>query len=85
MSGKLYRIEELKDMLQCATSTIYRWMEIGVFPRPIKIGGLSRWPDTEIEKFLETARQSSNDLGPRPQGIQRGRPTHSRNKRKPKG
>jgi prophage regulatory protein len=33
-------------------STLYRWMESGRFPRPVKVGGSVRWVKAECEAVL---------------------------------
>ena len=33
-----------------SVSTVTRWVEKGVLPQPIKIGGLERWPVYELMK-----------------------------------
>jgi len=34
-------------------ATAYRYIKRGVWPRPIKVGGLSRWLRSECEAALE--------------------------------
>ena len=85
MADNLLTISDIRTRLNCATSTIYRWMEQDEFPKPIKIGGMARWPEQDLEDFLERAVQRRNDAGPRPANVRRGRKTHSRNRPKRKG
>jgi len=80
MSTELLTINEIRDQLNCATSTIYRWIDQDAFPKPVKIGGMARWTREDLEVFLSNAVKRRNDPGPRPCGIRRGRKTHSRNK-----
>ena len=80
MAQEFFTIQEVRDQFKCATSTIYRWMEQGVFPRPVEFGGMARWTDEDITDFLNSAVQRRNDAGPRPNEVRRGRKTHSRNK-----
>lgn len=37
-------------------ASIYRDIESGTFPRPIKIGGSSRWKLSEVNEYLERLR-----------------------------
>lgn len=77
MSQKFHNIEEVCAELRCAPSTIYRWIEKGVFPKPVKFERMARWPDEDIQNFKDVAVQRRNDAGPRPASIRRGRPPHS--------
>ena len=36
------------------TSTLNRWVKLGIWPKPIKLGGKSVWRRIDIEQFLET-------------------------------
>jgi len=38
---------ELAKMLGCSRSTIWKWAADGILPKPLKIGGMSRWKETE--------------------------------------
>ncbi|MFD0858720.1 helix-turn-helix transcriptional regulator [Roseovarius aquimarinus] len=84
MPENFINIDELCKRLNCATSTIYRWIEQGHFPRPIKIGGMARWSEGDYDGFVQEAVQRRNDAGLRPRSVRRGRPTHSRNPHKKK-
>jgi predicted DNA-binding transcriptional regulator AlpA len=42
-------------MLGCSKATFWRRVADGTIPRPVKIGGTSRWPKSEILKVIETA------------------------------
>jgi len=87
MAEKFINIDDIRERLNCATSTIYRWIEQGHFPQPIKIGGMARWTEGDFEAFIEKAVKRRNDAGPRPVAVRRGRPIHSavqRTKKNPK-
>lgn len=77
MSQEFYNIEEVRAEFKCATSTIYRWIDQGVFPKPVKFGRMARWTDDDIQDFKDSAVQRRNDAGPRPASIRRGRPPFS--------
>lgn len=36
-----------------ATSTLNRWIKLGIWPKPIKLGGKAVWRRIDIEQFLE--------------------------------
>lgn len=77
MSEDFYNIEDVRAEFKCAASTIYRWIEQGAFPKPVKFGRMTRWTAKDIQDFKDMAIQRRNDAGPRPPSIRRGRPAHS--------
>lgn len=57
---------EAAGMLGCSKSTFWRRVADGTVPRPVKIGGMSRWPQSEITTVIELAiaqRASRHGLG----------------------
>jgi prophage regulatory protein len=56
----LLRMRDLIEMTALSRATIYREMDAGRFPLPIRIGGNNRWPVAEILDFIE-ARKSLRD------------------------
>jgi len=38
--------------------TFWRRVADGTVPKPVKLGGLSRWPQSEILEVIETAKAS---------------------------
>ena len=42
--------------LQISEPTWWRWVANGTLPKPVKLGGLSRWPKSEILAVIETAK-----------------------------
>ncbi|WP_209427419.1 helix-turn-helix domain-containing protein [Pararhodobacter sp. SW119] len=66
MTEKLYTVEDLCDLLTCSKSTIWRWVAEGSFPKPIKIGGITRWEPNAVRERLSAAPDSGQpDLGKR--------------------
>lgn len=51
----LVRDREGAAMIGASVSTFWRRVQDGVIPRPIKIGGLSRWKKSEIETVIAKA------------------------------
>lgn len=43
-------------MLGCSKATFWRRVADGTIPKPIKIGGMSRWPQSEIIAVIEAAK-----------------------------
>ncbi|SLN72073.1 Helix-turn-helix domain protein [Roseivivax jejudonensis] len=51
----LLRDKEAAAMLGASVSTFWRRVQDGVIPRPIKIGGMSRWKCSEIQAVIDNA------------------------------
>jgi predicted DNA-binding transcriptional regulator AlpA len=43
-------------MLGCSKATFWRRVADGTIPRPVKIGGMSRWPHSEIVAVIDRAK-----------------------------
>ena len=57
MNERLYTVENLAELLNCSKSTIWRWVADNKFPKPIKIGGLTRLEPQSIREELFLARE----------------------------
>lgn len=52
---RLIRLAEVKRRTGVSTSTIYRWMTEGKFPRSHPIGDfIAAWSEAEIEEWIES-------------------------------
>lgn len=51
----LIRDREGAAMMGCSTATFWRRVADGTIPRPIKIGGTSRWRLSDIEAVIAKA------------------------------
>ncbi len=56
ITDPLIRDGAAADMLGCSKATFWRRVADGTIPRPVKIGGMSRWPQSEIEAVIERAK-----------------------------
>jgi len=57
----LIKIERVKDRIGLSKTTIYAWVALGIFPRPVSFGhGMSRWIEEEIDAWIE-ARIKARD------------------------
>ncbi len=55
MNDILLSDREVIQALGCARSTLWRWAAEGVVPKPLKIGGSSRWRHSDIEEVIAKA------------------------------
>lgn len=56
ITDPLLDIREVAREIRASVPTAWRRVADGTLPRPIKIGGLSRWPRSEILAVIETAK-----------------------------
>lgn len=52
-SPNLVTIAKVTEILQRSRASIYRDIKNNAFPKPLKIGGSSRWRLSEIEEMIE--------------------------------
>lgn len=51
---KFLRLPEVKTTVGMSRSQIYRLIQLGQFPKPVKIGAkVSVWPDTVVKEWQE--------------------------------
>jgi len=46
--------------LQISEPTWWRWVANGTLPRAVKLGGMSRWPRSEVLAVIENAKAKRN-------------------------
>ncbi|MBI1204789.1 MAG: helix-turn-helix domain-containing protein [Rhodopseudomonas sp.] len=59
-SDPLLRDKEAARLLGSSTSTFWRWVANGTIPKPVKLGGMSRWPRSEIIDVIERCKAARN-------------------------
>jgi prophage regulatory protein len=51
---KVLRLPEVQDKTGLARSTLYKYIDVGTFPRPIYLGGRAvGWIDSEVHEWLK--------------------------------
>ncbi|MBN1341747.1 MAG: helix-turn-helix domain-containing protein [Phycisphaerae bacterium] len=45
-------VHDVAGMLNCSTRTVYRLIDSGRMPRPVRLGALVRWPRVAIESWI---------------------------------
>jgi predicted DNA-binding transcriptional regulator AlpA len=56
----LLTVKESAAILHVSIPTFWRWVAAGTVPKPVKLGALSRWPQSEILGVIETAKAARN-------------------------
>ncbi len=54
-SDPLLSDRETSRFLGCGRSTVWRWAAEGVIPKPLKLGGMSRWRLSELNLTVAKA------------------------------
>lgn len=49
---ELLTVGEVAKRLRIGQRTVYRWADRGRIPRPLKLGALVRWRQSEIEEWI---------------------------------
>ena len=52
---KLITDAEMAEIIGCGRSTIWKWVSDGIIPKPLKIGGMSRWKLSEAYDVIKRA------------------------------
>jgi predicted DNA-binding transcriptional regulator AlpA len=52
----LLTVRESARILQISVPTFWRRVADGTVPKPVKLGGLSKWPESEILAVIEQAK-----------------------------
>lgn len=58
--AKLLTIRELAELCGLSTRTIFRLVDSGKVPQPIRLGKAIRWNSEEVEKWIASGCQASN-------------------------
>jgi len=57
---QLLTIREVAKRLCLSTRAVYRLIADGVLPRPVKLGGASRFYESDVQAYLEALRKQRN-------------------------
>jgi len=52
MPGKFLNFKQVSDRVSLSRSPLYRRIREGKFPKPVKLGGMSRWVESEIDAWM---------------------------------
>ena len=56
MADPLLTAREGAAELQVSVPTFWRWVANGTLPKAVKLGGMSRWPQSELLAVIERAK-----------------------------
>ena len=64
MRDRLLRRREVERITRLSRSAIYRQMQAGDFPRPVRVGPSAvRWKESDITSWLESRPVEESELG----------------------
>ena len=78
----LLRDADAARVMNCSKATLWRRVADGTIPRPVKIGGMSRFPQSEILAVIECAKMKRT-AGANPNMIKSEAGSHSWNRKAP--
>lgn len=55
-ADKLLTDKEAAKFLAVSRTSVWNYVKRGLIPQPIKIGGLARWPLSDIQNVIEAAK-----------------------------
>lgn len=55
-NDRLIRDLDEAKILGCSRATFWRRVKDGTIPKPTRIGGMTRWPASEIQAVIERAK-----------------------------
>lgn len=65
MKDRLLRRRQVEEITSMSRSSIYRLMQEGEFPRPVKIGPAAvRWRASDLTAWLESRPVAMAEVGP---------------------
>lgn len=57
-NDRLLRLPQVLERVGLSRPTLYRRIEAGEFPKQIKLGTSSAWPESEVSAYVEKAKAS---------------------------
>ncbi len=58
MTDPLLSDREAASILGCARSSLWRWASDGTVPQPLRIGGMTRWRQSDIQGVIDRAAEA---------------------------
>ena len=60
---RLLDVQEVANLLGCSDRHVYRMVDKGRMPKPVKLGSLNRWPTKAIDEWITAGCPSARKLG----------------------
>ncbi len=60
----LLDVKAVAALFQSSPATIWRRVNDGTLPRPVRIGGMTRWARDEIDAVIENAKRTRDEAEP---------------------
>lgn len=57
LNDRLIDLKEFANLLSINKRTIYRLIQSGVLPKPVKVGHSVRFPASDVEAYIERLKQ----------------------------
>ncbi len=64
MFDRLLTDREVAERLGVSKATIWRHAAAGLFPKPVKLGHASRWPESDVEAAVERLKVQRDGKAP---------------------
>jgi excisionase family DNA binding protein len=62
-TSAMLAVHGVARLLGCSTRTVYRLVDSGRMPRPVKLGALVRWPREVVESWIASGCPSQQKGG----------------------
>jgi len=62
-TDRLVSVEAVAERLSVCRRQIYRLWARGEIPPPVKVGGATRWPESEVNAYIEELKQAREPAG----------------------
>ena len=59
----LLDVKAVAALFQSSPATIWRRVNDGILPRPVRIGGMTRWARDEIDAVIDRAKRTRDEAG----------------------
>lgn len=50
---RFIRLSEVEAISGCKKTTIYTMLRVGRFPRPVRMGRITVWPETAVHQWVQ--------------------------------
>lgn len=59
---RLLDASQILELVPVSRTTLWRWVESGEFPRPLKVGGTNLWQNVEVRSWLRKLTRNKDDI-----------------------